>query len=356
MIEQTRPLSRHPGVLAKAGAPGLLLLGCALFITALSGLPSRAIGDLDPGGWSLSGLDAARRYAQEIGSTAVVIMQDGRPVASWGDVRRKVEIHSVRKSFMSALYGIAVANRRIDLNKTLAQLRIDDKPPSLSAGEKQATVRDLLMARSGIYHQAAYETKTMMEERPQRGSHPPGSFWFYNNWDFNALGTILRDATGEDTFAAVERAIARPLGMQDFVASDGHYVNDPASAHPAYTMQFTARDLSRFGELYLNHGDWGNRSVVPAAWVAESTRAFTSEARPGVGYGYLWWVSESGKQFRTDTGPGSFSARGDGGQYIIVAPAARIVVVHVNDTRERKKMPSGTFANLLQLIFAAAPR
>jgi CubicO group peptidase (beta-lactamase class C family) len=144
--------------------------------------------------------------------------------------------------------------------------------------------------------------------------------------------------------------------MQDFVASDGHYVNDPASVHPAYTMQFTARDLSRFGWLYLNHGNWGNRSVVPAAWVAESTKAFTAEARPGVGYGYLWWVSESGKQFRTDTGPGAFSARGDGGQYIIVAPAAGIVVVHVNDTRERKKMPSGTFANLLQQIFAAAPR
>jgi CubicO group peptidase (beta-lactamase class C family) len=305
-------------------------------------------------GWSLRNLAAASRYARDIGSTAVMIIQDGRVVASWGDNARKVEIHSVRKSFMSALYGIAVASKQMALDRTLAELAIDDKPPRLTAAERQATVRDLLMARSGIYHQAAYETRTMEEERPARGSHPPGTFWFYNNWDFNALGSILRNATGEDTFAAVERRIARPIGMQDFVASDGNYVYAQVSEHPAYTMRFSARDLARFGWLYLNRGLWAGRTIVPAAWVAEGTRSY-SDARPGVGYGYLWWVSLKGEQFRTETGPGSFSARGAGGQYIIVAPARRIVVVHLNDTDENDKLASGTFAKLLQLIFAAAP-
>lgn len=305
-------------------------------------------------GWSRAKLMAARRYARDIRSTAVIIVQDGRVIASWGDVAKKIEIHSVRKSFMSALYGIAVAGRQIVLDRTLAELAIDDKPPRLTAPEKRATVRDLLMARSGIYHQAAYETRTMEEERPARGSHPAGTFWFYNNWDFNALGTILRNATGEDSFAAVERLIAHPIGMEDFAASDGNYVYDKASEHPAYTMRFSARDLARFGWLYLNRGRWDGRTIVPAAWVAESTRSY-SDARPGVGYGYLWWVSLKGKQFRTDTGPGGFSARGAGGQYIIVAPARRIVVVHLNDTEQSDKLASGAFAKLLQLIFAAAP-
>jgi CubicO group peptidase (beta-lactamase class C family) len=318
--------------------------------------PGAAWEKADPAalGWSLPQLAAARRYARDIHSTAVVIIQDGRVIASWGDAARKVEIHSVRKSFMSALYGIAVARKQIVLDRTLAELAIDDKPPSLTAAEKRATVRDLLMARSGIYHQAAYETRTMEEERPARGSHPAGTFWFYNNWDFNALGTILRNATGEDTFAAVDRLIARPIGMQDFAASDGNYVRNKVSDHPAYTMRISARDLARFGWLYLNRGRWDGRTIVPAAWVAESTRSY-SDARPGVGYGYLWWVSLKGMQFRTDTGLGSFSARGNGGQYIIVAPARRIVVVHVNDTEQNDKLASGTFAKLLQLIFAAAP-
>jgi CubicO group peptidase (beta-lactamase class C family) len=327
-------------------------------VAADSLFPGRTWERVEPAerGWSLPELAEAQRYAREIGSSAVMIVQDGRVVASWGDVRRKIEIHSVRKSFMSALYGIAAAKGQIDLAKDLAQLGIDDKSPRLSASEKRATVRDLLMARSGIYHVAAYETETMKDDRPPRGSHSPGTFWFYNNWDFNALGTILRNATGVDTFSAVDLELARPLQMQDFRSSDGHYVYHNASEHPAYTMQFTARDLARFGWLFLNQGKWSDRTVVPAEWVAESTKPHSPDARSGVAYGYLWWVSERGKQFRTDTGPGSFSARGSGGQYIIIAPARRIVVVHLNDTHEHDKLESGQFADLLQRIFAAAPR
>jgi CubicO group peptidase (beta-lactamase class C family) len=338
-------------LLLVAGHPGPGIAADAI-------LPGRTWERADPAasGWSLSELKEAQRYAHEIGSSSVMIVQDGRVVASWGDVRRKVEIHSVRKSFMSALYGVATANGQVSLGKSLAELGIDDKPPRLSANEKRATVRDLLMARSGIYHVAAYETATMKEDRPQRGSHLPGTFWFYNNWDFNALGTILRKATGEDTFAAVERYLARPLQMQDFSASDGKYVYHDASEHPAYTMQLSARDLARFGWLYLNQGKWGDRTVVPSEWVTESTKPYTTDARPGVAYGYLWWISQRGRQFRTDTGAGAFSARGSGGQYIIVAPARRIVVVHLNDTQMHDKLESGEFANLLQRIFAAAPR
>ena len=93
------------------------------------------------------------------------------------------------------MIGIAVSERKIDLNDTLAKLHIDDSPPSLSAEEKRATVRQLLQARSGVYHVANYETEGERNLRPERGSHAPGTFWYYNNWDFNALGAIY-DTTG----------------------------------------------------------------------------------------------------------------------------------------------------------------
>ena len=70
---------------------------------------------------------------------------------------------------MNSLIGIAVADGKINLNDTLQKLGIDDKKPSLTDVEKQATVRDLLEARSGVYHAAAYETKGMAEQRPSRG-------------------------------------------------------------------------------------------------------------------------------------------------------------------------------------------
>jgi CubicO group peptidase (beta-lactamase class C family) len=169
------------------------------------------------------------------------------------------------------------------------------------------------------------------------------------------LGVALRQATGEDTFAAVDKYLARPLQMQDFTPADGHYFYEDTSEHPAYPMQFTARDLARFGWLYLNRGKWRDRQVVSADWVAESTRPY-SDAKPGMGYGYLWWVSKNHVQKHTDVGPGAFSARGHRGQYIIVAPAARIVVVHLYDGfKYRGELEVGAFGDLLQRIFAAAP-
>jgi CubicO group peptidase (beta-lactamase class C family) len=84
----------------------------------------------------------------------------------------------------------------------MADLGIDDSPPSLTAEEKQATVRHLLQARSGVYHVALAESPAVAAARPPRGSHPPGTFWYYDNWDFDALGTISEQETGAGIFLA----------------------------------------------------------------------------------------------------------------------------------------------------------
>ena len=173
-------------------------------------------GETPPEGWDAERLRAAEARFQATKPTAVMVVHDGRVVAAWGDVARTVNVASVRKSVLSALYGIAVAEGRIDLTRTLAELAIQDNEPRLTAAERQATIRDLLMSRSGIYHGAAYETFDMARARPPRGSHAPGEFWYYNNWDFNALGTIYTRLTGEDIFEAVQRRIARPTGWEDY--------------------------------------------------------------------------------------------------------------------------------------------
>ena len=308
--------------------------------------------DAEKLGWSVEKLAAAEALMHTLGSTSVMIVQHGRVVASWGDVARRVRIASVRKSILSALYGLAVTDGKINLNATLAELGIDDKPPSLTAEEKQARVRDLLQARSGIYHEATAESERQQERRPPRGSHPPGKFWYYNNWDFNALGTIYRQLTGDDIFDAVERRLARPIGMQDFTATDGSYVlrRSSVTIHPAYHMNMSARDLARFGLLFLNKGRWGERQIVPEAWVAESTRAY-SVTNPGLRYGYLWWVSPGEMHFGSRVGPGAYSARGYGGQLVIVAPAYDLVIVHLTETYLAERQ----YNELLARIMSAAP-
>jgi CubicO group peptidase (beta-lactamase class C family) len=103
-------------------------------------------------------LTKTREYVGEIGSTSVIIVQHGVVVVAWGDVARRSNLHSCRKSLLDSLIGIAVAEGKINVDDTLEKLGIDDKKPSLTAVEKQATVRDLLEARSGVYHPTVYET------------------------------------------------------------------------------------------------------------------------------------------------------------------------------------------------------
>src|SRR4029079_8257023 len=128
----------------------------------------------------------------------------------------------------------AVAEGKIDTARTLAELGIDEKSTPLTTEERQARVLDLLLARSGVYLPAAAEIDAMRDARPKRGSHPPGTFWYYNNWDFNVLGTIFRQATGEDLFQAFDRRIAKPIGMQDYRPADGEYSLEAPSEHAAF--------------------------------------------------------------------------------------------------------------------------
>ena len=279
--------------------------------------------------WSEAGLAQARAFSEQMRSSAVVIVGHGKVVAEWGDTTKPTELASIRKSLLNALIGMAVSEHRINLDSTLGDLGINDNPPALTEVEKGATVRQLLQARSGVYHPALYETPGMAKLRPPRGSHPPGTFWYYNNWDYNALGTIYEHATGAGIFEAFYRQIAKPIGMQDYKPADGSYVRGAASIHPAYAIRMSARDLARFALLYLQKGNWAGRQIVPEAWVQESTHAW-SRSTFGQGYGYLWWTDFFGSAIApmVSLPEGNFLALGAGGQYALIVPTLDLVMVH----------------------------
>lgn len=313
-------------------------------------------------GWSPEKLAAARQHAQAIGSAAVFIVHRGQVVSEWGETAKHFNVHSIRKSFLSALYGIYVAEVKIDLDATLAELGIDDNEPRLTVMEKQATVADLLKARSGIYHPALYETDTMKKRRPARGSHPPRTFWYYNNWDFNALGTIFEQRTGLSVFEAFQQRLATPLGLEDFQLEDTRYVRGEDSIHPAYPFRMTARDMARFGLLFARNGRWGERQLVPADWVMASTTSYspapTESGEVHCGYGYLWWTEIYGRHLENvDLPQGTFSARGARGHYILVVPVWDLVIVHRVDTdkNDGSRVEREQFGTLVKLIVEAMP-
>lgn len=338
----------------------LLMLGLALEVNsqsnAVPGAEWKMLASPEQAGWSAKKLSKIRDYVGEIGSTSAMIVQHGVVVAAWGDVAHNSNLHSCRKSLLNALIGIAAAQGKINLNDTLEKLGIDDKPPSLTAVEKQATVLDLLQARSGVYHPAAYETKGMFEQKPSRGSHAPGTFWYYNNWDFNTLGYIYEQATSTKIFDAFYREIAQPIGMQDFTSRDGHYINTPDSRFPAYVFDMSARDFARFALLYLHGGKWNDTQIVPQDWVKASTQPYSDA--PSGGYGYLWWTgdSASGKSQEISFPKGSFWAEGHLGQYAVVVPSLDLIVVNrVDGEKTKREVHKRQIAELVQKVVAAAP-
>ena len=192
----------------------------------------------------------------------------------------------------------------------------------------------------------------MAKARPKRGSHAPGTFWYYNNWDFNVLGTIYEHATGIGIYDALDRQIAKPIGMQDYRPSDGTYYTGANSIHRAYPIRMSARDLARFCLLYLHKGAWAGKQIVPAAWVRrEHAALFRRRARQGL---RLSLVDRSAPAAPGLFGEGWFSALGAGGQYGFVKPSLDLVVVLRVDRDMRLPEPRFTdFTEFVELVAKA---
>jgi hypothetical protein len=266
---------------------------------------------------------------------AFFLVYKGRVLASFGDSSEEYLCPTVRATLLSALYGTHLENGNIDVEMTLEEVGINDMP-ALTPAERQAKIVHLLQSRSGVYHQAACESQWMRNARPARGSHPPGTYWYLNNWDVNALGTIFWEETGREVFAEFEQKIARPLGMQDFQAGDCDYRWEmPYSIHPCAWFRMSVRDRARIGQLFLQNGRWGDKQIIPETWIEASTRAYSTPSTPripGIGFGYMWWIFEP--EFLESILMDSrlhqlrgFAASDFQGQAIVVLPDAEMVVV-----------------------------
>ena len=182
-----------------------------------------------------------------------MIITDGKVVAEWGRTDTTIPVSGIFDSVLSALYGIGVGKGNIDISKTLAELGIDDYQP-LTQQEKQAEIQHLLKGNSGIYIPAQSAGMGGWKPTRARDSDEPGTFWHYNVWAVNALSTIFENTTGMDQFEAFQDWIAGPIGMEDYRTGDGTLAYNALSQHPAGNFRISARDLARFGLLYLRGG------------------------------------------------------------------------------------------------------
>lgn len=305
---------------------------------------------IEQSGFSSEKLAIAKTYYDSLNSSAFLIIQNGKVVANWGDVNRRFILHSARKGILNSLYGVYSENGTIDLNKTIGALGITDKD-SLTELEKSAQIIHLLKARSGIYHKAAAEPSWVDDYRPERNSVEPDSLWFYNNWDFNVLGTIFEQLTQTSIYEAFYNDIAVPLQMQDYRIMDGEYFYElEYSNHPAYHLKMSARDLARYGQLFLQQGVWNDNRLFSKEWVANSTFPTSKHGggdKIGRWYGWLWGVSEYYSDYRM------FFASGTGGQIVAIFPKDNLVIVNLSNTYQKDKLYSKETIKLFDLVLNA---
>lgn len=312
----------------------------------------------------LAALTAAVRAWPELGVHAILIERSGRLVYEeyfdgfderWGSPRGRVsmapdslhDLRSVTKSVVSALAGIAVADGAI---KSLDQPVVDwfpEYPELNTAAGRRLTLRHVLGMTSGLAwdESVSYSDPRNDEIGMTRDPQPiryvlsrastrePGAEFNYNGGLVQVMAAIIQRAVEMPIREYARTKLFAPLGIETV-----EWVGDLAGTpNAASGLRLRARDVAKFGSLYLHGGQWNGHQVLPAGWVAQSTRRqFRFAGAPGrdrtqdgaetngaFGYGYFWWYS------CYPTSRGLVEARtavGNGQQRVFVLPGLDMVV------------------------------
>ena len=316
----------------------IVFQGCRTHKAQFAGTPFEKAATPESTGFTPARLDSLTGFLKNnLATTGMVILQNGKIIYEYGDIKEVSYIASCRKSVLSILYGKYVENGTIDLNETIGDIGIDEKKGLLPI-EKTATVKDIITSRSGVFYQPVnkgYDEKNILK----RGSVKPGEYYVYNNWDFNVAGYIFEEKTGKNIYQALEDQLAIPLGFQDWnIKNQKKKYNKRKSRYPAYHMYLSTRDMAKIGQLMLNGGEWNGKQIVPKDWLEKITSTVTPvdtvNERYGrdslspfqFSYGYMWWIVDN---FHHDPNfEGAYTASGYGGQFITVIPKLNIVVAH----------------------------
>jgi len=322
----------------------------------------QSINNLFKEGWNTDSLAKLKKFIiDSTNATGIVVIQSGRILFDYGDTKETSYLASCRKSILSMLYGPFVKNGKINLSTTIEQLHLDDIGGLLPI-EKKASIKDLLTARSGVYHPASNEGDASAMA-PKRGSVQPGSFWLYNNWDFNIAGYILEQQTGKTIYELIDSMFSKPLQMQDWNINEQRKTGDTTrSKYKAYHIWFSTRDMARIGYLMLRNGKWKDQQIIPSDWVKTTTSVVSTYKQAlkdktawfHFGYGYLWWVWDS--PYNTGPYKGAYSATGAFGQFITILPKLDLVIAFKTKYENGKQTPTDVYLRFLDKLIAAKAR
>lgn len=285
-------------------------------------------------------------YLKQTATTGLLVMQDGKIMfedyyLGTTDKTRLVSM-SVAKSVVSALIGIALEEGLI----SSVQDRVTKYLPYLAnSGYRDATLEHVLQMSSGVFFQEIYSDPYShinemvassaiwgepIADYPAQlvSEHAPGTGFNYASVETQVLGLILEKVTGVPLTEYLEEKLWIPLGMESVASWVVDTEDGDGSVFAFCCINAVVRDYARFGQLYLNEGNWNGEQLVPREWVLKSTRADKSYSSMKdhyasedweFGYQYQWWMPKTEED--------EYMAIGVWGQYIYINPTSGTVIV-----------------------------
>ena len=327
---------------------------------------------LDSQGVDSTKLKAAISYLKDYsgrdGVKELVVIRNGYLIWKGTDIDKMHGVWSLTKSFTSTVLGLLVDDSKATLD-TLAK----DYVPSLAATYPGVTLRHFTTMTSG-YYAIGDEPRGSYRHGPSRTPFapastalfaPPGSKYAYWDSAMNQFANVLTRIAGEPIEDLFKRRIADPIGINpakwdwgDFGTVDGIVVNGGSGNNNKHIV-ICARELARFGHLFLNRGNWNGQQLISAAWVDQATSAHIPASLPlgrfsgadgrGV-YGYNWWVNgikANGKRKWPGAPVAAYSATGYNNNDLFVIPEWKMVIVRLGLDQEDFHMSDVVYGTFL---------
>ncbi len=268
----------------------------------------------------------------------IVIIRNGFLVAEYYyNGYNKDDYHNIRsvsKSFLSALFGIAIEKKYIpNLDKKIMDYFPEYDDAGIDSRFYQVDVLDLLTMHAGIdtdhnNYGVIFNSSDWIETTLDQTliSFPSDEF-HYTTAGTHLLSAILTKSTGMSSYDFAQKYLFEPL-----VISLGKWEKGPKGYYiGGNNMHTSPRNMAKLGYLYLNNGRLNDREIVTGNWVEESIKDRLSRDNmtwgplTDMGYGYLWWLG-------TISGYPAFIAIGHGGQFIISIPELQMIVATVSQS------------------------
>ncbi|MEA3226205.1 MAG: serine hydrolase, partial [Planctomycetota bacterium] len=282
------------------------------------------------------------------GVKELVIIRNGYMIWKGPDIDKMHGVWSLTKSFTSTALGLLIDDGKATLD-TLAK----DYVPSMAATYPDITLRHFTTMTSG-YYAVGDKTTGSYKHGPSRTPfkpaetplfQPPGSRYAYWDSAMNQFANVLAHIADEPIETLFKRRIADQIGMDnskwdwgDFGKVDGIVING-GSGNGSKHVFISARELARFGHLFLNRGKWKGKQLISAAWVDAATKAHVPASMPleelsgadGRGtYGYNWWangIKADGRRKWPDAPVGTYTASGYNNNDMFVIGKWNMVIV-----------------------------